>query len=164
VVVGDVGGGGVVVGAVVAVGLVGGGVCAGDVGAGVEVLGGADDTAGRSAGLVVTGPVDEPDLKPVGADVVGSLGASVANKPGTVVDGSDAIGRRVSTWDVSARLVPEASTTAKATTTRVATTMPGRRSFHRAVHQSCNEASQAPGSPPRRSLGDAGSVGGHGEA
>ncbi|MEN3315205.1 MAG: hypothetical protein V7605_1439, partial [Acidimicrobiaceae bacterium] len=129
----------------VGVGLVGGVVRTGAVGAGFTVLAG-EVTTGREPAF--TGPFEEPDLGTVATDVVGPTGGSaVAKSPGMVVEGSEAIGRLVSTWDGSDRLVPEARTTAKATTTRLATTMPGRRSFHRAVHQSCSEASQAAGLP-----------------
>jgi len=144
---------------------VGGGVVWwGAVGVGVsdddafDALVGAEGAAGPSDdGLVVTGAgadlgeSDEPELddgpSPGGGASPGGT-AAVENSPAVVVEGPESIGRPVSTWDVLERLPPDARTTAKATTTRVATTIPGSSSRHRAVHQSPSEASHSAGVPP----------------
>ncbi len=158
---------GVVVGVVEGVvsGVVSGvvtGVAGGEVTAGPPVDDGFDSLAGDDDGagppdddddaLAVTGATDWVDLSTAGEPVSGGASpggtAAVENSPAMVVEGPESIGRLVSIWDVVERLAPDARTTAKATTTRVATTIPGSSSRHRAVHQSPSEASHSAGVPP----------------
>ncbi len=125
---------------------------------GFDALEGAEGAAGPSDdGLVVTGAPgadlgesDEPEFDD-GTSVGGGASpggtAAVEKSPAMVVEGPESIGRLVSTCDVSARRPPDARTTAKATTTRVTTTIPGSSSRQRVVHQSPSDDSHSAGAP-----------------
>jgi len=136
----------------------GGDVTAGPpVGDGFDDLAGGDDVAGPSDdALVVTGVADWVGLVAAdealsGAAVSAGGTAAVENSPAMVVEGPESRGRLVSTWDVLTRLPPVARTTAKATTTRATTTIPGSSSRQRVVHQSPSDVSHPAGDPPKRS-------------